>query len=273
MAAKKKPRLQEKQRPGRSLWTGSISFGLVNIPVSLQSAVREKGVRFHLFREKGHCKVRQKLICESDQKEVSRDEIVKGFELEKGRYVMLHEEDIAKLSPKATREIALQQFIDLHEIDPVFFSQSYYLVPQKNGKKAYFLLKEALKQSGKVGIAKLVMRNRQYLAALRVFHDALCLVTLHYFDEIITPQAVEEADFDLSRREVEAAEKLIASLTEKFKPEQYHDNYRELLLKLIHEQKTVKTALPEKPAEASQVVDLIAALEKSLPKTRKRSAA
>lgn len=258
------------------MWSGSISFGLINIPVRLQPAIREKRVRFHLFsNDKGHCKVRQKLICESTHKEVSRDDVVKGYELEKGRFVMMDEDEIAKLAPKATKEISLLQFIDLKEIDPVFYSKAYYLLPEKNGKKAYFLLKEALKNSNKIGIAQFVMKNRKYLAALRVYQDALCLETMHYNDEILTPPAISKNEIDLSPREIETAEKLIDSLTEKFHAEKFHDDYRELLLEVIRKKKIVKTTGSEgHPSEKkeAEVVDLIAALEASLKSSKKKVA-
>lgn len=252
---------------GRSLWSGSISFGLVNIPVQLQVAVRTKGIRFHMFRRGDHCKIRQKLICEIDHKEVARDQVVKGYELGAGEYAMLEESEIKRLAPKSAREINLIQFIDLKEIDPIYYSHTYYLLPAKNGKKAYFLLVEALKRSGKVGIAKFVMRSHQYLAAIRIYHDALCLETMHFHDEIVEPKKPKDDSVQkLNARELNMAIKLIESLSAKFHPEKLYDDYRKTLLEVIGRKKKVKTIedLTDKEQEGTEVSDLISVLEASL---------
>jgi DNA end-binding protein Ku len=271
----KNKRNEESGGGERSQWTGSISFGLVNIPVRLTTAVRQKGLRFHMYRGKDNCKVRMKYICETDRKEVPREDIVKGYEIEEGRTVMLKEEEIEALAPKATHEINLIQFVDIAEIDPIYYSKAYYLVPQKNGKKAYHLFSEALKKSGKVAIGSIVMHSRQYLAALRVLDEIICLETLHFHDEIVAPQRVEKPSQPPTGREVEAAGKLIESLTEKFEPQALHDTYRETLLETMKKKKTVKTGGVEArktEKDGAEIVDLMAALEASLKQSRKKAA-
>lgn len=254
----------------RAQWSGSISFGLVNIPVTLQTAVREKALHFHLFRSKDHCKIRRKYVCENDHKEVPSEQIVKAYEIEKGKHVTLEEGEMSKLMPKASREISLLQFVDLKEIDPVYFTRPYYLLPQKDAKKAYFLLVESLRRTGKAGIAKIIMRNHQYLALIRLYKNVLCLETLHYHDEVLEPAKVEKPADLPGPREISAAEKLIESLSEKFEPEKLFDDYRESILKALRQKKQFKLKDTEaKEEKGAEVVDLMAALEASLKKSKK----
>jgi DNA end-binding protein Ku len=192
--------------------------------------------------------------------------------------VMVHEEDIEKIAPKTMHEISLLQFCDLEEIDPIYFSRPYFLAPQKNGKRAYALFAAALKKSGKIGIGKMVLRNKQYLTAIRVYEKALCLETLHFNDEVLPAPQVDTGAEDVSAREIETAQKLIESLSEKFHPEKLHDDFRDTILKMLHEKKTVRTEV-QKPKKGkseeggAEIVDLMAALEASLQQSKKKKAA
>jgi DNA end-binding protein Ku len=258
----------------RSIWSGALSFGLVNIPVKLYTAVREERIAFHLLHDQDKVRLKQKMICPEDGKEVHREHMVKGYEISPDKYVILRDDELEAAAPKSSRVIELQDFVDLESIDPVYFDRAYYLVPQQHAEKAYRLLVEAMEKTGKVGIAKFTMRNKEYLAALRPVDGVVCLETMHFDEEVTQPREVEDAarDIKVDARELGVAQKLIESLSTDFKPEQYHDDYRDRIMELIKkkahgEEIVVRPKHEEKETRAS---DLMAALEASLSKARRK---
>ena len=256
----------------RAIWSGAISFGLVNVPVKLFTAVQPKDVRFNQLEAGTGSRIKQKRVSAQTGEEVPFENIVKGYEISPDRYVVISPEELDALDPKATHTIDIEDFVDLEEIDPIFFERPYYLVPETGGTKAYALLREAMKETGKVGIARLVLRTKQYLAAIRPLGDALVLETLLYHDEVVDPGALELPgdDIDVSDREVKIARQLIDSLSTDFEPDKYRDEYRERVLDLI-EQKASGQEVVTQPAvaeETTEVVDLMAALEASLEAVR-----
>jgi DNA end-binding protein Ku len=256
----------------RPVWSGSISFGLVTIPVKLYTAVREKRLSFRSLHDQDKVPLKQKLICPADGKEVHPEHIVKGYEIEKDQYVVVRQEELEAVAPKATRAIEIQDFVSMEEIDPVFFDRAYYVVPKPEGMRPYKLLLEALSRKKKVGIAKVVMHGKEYLAALRAVEEALCLETMHFGDEVVPANkvaAVEEKT-KVDARELKIAEQLIDSLTTDFKPEAYHDEYREAVMQMIEKKaRGEKVVLrPEADKAPPRGKDLIAALEASLEKAK-----
>jgi DNA end-binding protein Ku len=251
----------------RSIWGGAISFGLVNVPVKLVSAVSPKDVRFHQLDAKSNARVRQKRVSAETGEEISYDDIVKGYEIAPDQYVTITPEELETLDPKKTKSIDIEDFVDLDQIDPVYYERSYYLVPDAGGAKAYALLVQAMKESGMVAIARMVLRTKQYLVALRAVGDVLVIETLYYNDEVVDPDELEGVphDVDVSDRELKIARQLIESLATEFEPERYTDEYRERVLQLI-EQKAEgqEIVLQPQTEEPAQVVDLMAALEASL---------
>jgi len=266
------------RRSSRPVWSGSINFGLVTIPVNLYTAIREKNIHFRSLHDQDQVPLKMKLVCPAhDNKEVHREHIVKGFEIEKDQYVIVREEELEAVAPKATRAIEIQDFVDLDEIDPLFFDRPYYVAPKPEGVKPYKLLLEAMERKKKVGIARIVMHSKEYLAALRPLDDALCLETMHFSDEVVGPEHVAPLHIKakVDERELKIAEQLIDSLATDFEPEKYHDEYREQVLQLVEkkakgEKVVVRPPTEEKPARGE---DLIAALEASLARTRSRSMA
>jgi DNA end-binding protein Ku len=252
----------------RAIWSGAISFGLVNVPVKLFSAVSPKDVRFNQLEEGTGARIRQKRVSAETGEEVPYEKIVKGFEVSPDRYVIITPEELESLDPKATRAIDIEDFVDLDQIDPVHYERPYYLVPEKGATKAYRLLLDAMKESNKVAIARMVLRTKQYLAAIRPMGDVLCLETLLFADEVVSPDALEGLpgpDTEVSDRELKMAKQLIESLSTDFEPEKYRDEYRDRVLALI-EQKAEGAEIVAQPAaeEPAKVVDLMAALEASL---------
>lgn len=259
----------------RPMWSGSISFGLINIPVKLYNAVKRKSIHFHQLRVSDGCRIRLKKVCETDGSEVSSEEIVKGYEVSPDRYVTVTADELEKAIPKATRAIEIDDFVNLHQIDPLFFEQPYYLTPDKGALKAYSLLLSALKQTEKVAIARFILRNKQYLAAIRPSGDgrALTLSTMLYADEIISSSELEDLPAEETppnEREMAMAVQLIDSLSADFKPEKYHDEYRKQVLALL-EKKAEGQTIVNQPAAApsGKVIDLMAALEASLAAVKK----
>jgi DNA end-binding protein Ku len=259
----------------RAIWSGSLSFGLVNIPVKLYTAVREERVAFHLLHDQDKVRLKQKMVCPDDGKEVHREHMVKGYEISPDRYVIVRDEELEAVAPKSSRVIELQDFVDLKEIDPVFFDRPYYLVPQQHAEKAYKLLVDAMEKTGKVGIAKFTMRSKEYLAALRPAgggEGVIVLETMHFNNEVTPAKEIEDAPRDLKvdPRELNMAEKLIENLSTSFKPGQYHDEYRDRVMALIkkkaHGEEIVTQ--PQKQEKETRTADLMAALEASLAKAR-----
>jgi DNA end-binding protein Ku len=252
----------------RPIWSGSISFGLVNVPVRLHTAVRDRQVHFHMMSADGACRLRRKLYCPDTGKEYDFGETARGFEVAPEQYVIIEDEELERLKPEQGHAIEIQEFVDLHEVDPVFFDRPYYVSPDKGGDKGYRLLVEAIEQSGKVGIARFVMRQRQHLAVLRVRDHALVLETMHYQDEVAE---VSEIDLpkrvSVNERERDLAVQIIESMATTFESARYHDEYREQLEELIQQRAegVEETALAEAPPEpGGQVIDLMEALKKSL---------
>lgn len=256
----------------RPIWSGAISFGLVNVPVKLVGAVSPKDVRFNQLEAGTNARIKQKRVSAETGEEVPFDQIVKGYEISPDNYVVIEPQELEALDPKATRSIEIEDFVDLDQIDPLYFERPYYLVPDKGGAKAYALLLEAMKESKKVGIARLVLRTKQYLAAIRPLGDALVLETLLYPDEVTLPDEIEglpRDDVEIQDRELKIARQLIESLSTEFEPENYRDEYRERVLELI-EQKAEGKQIVTQPAteEPTKVVDLMAALEASLAQAK-----
>ena len=252
----------------RSIWGGAISFGLVNVPVKLYTAVRKKDVRFHQLHAPDGARINQKRVCSADGEEVAYEDIVKGYEIAKGQYVMIDPEELEALDPESTHTIDIEDFVDLDQIDPLFFDASYYVLPDNRGEKAYRLLLEAMRESGKVGIARVVMRSKQYLVAIRPVDEALVMSTMNFADEVVPQDELEGLPgkaSNVSDRELKMASQLIESLSGDFDPSKYEDTYREKVLELI-EKKAEGQEIVAPPAAkaATPVVDLMAALEASL---------
>jgi DNA end-binding protein Ku len=265
----------------RAIWSGSISFGLLNVPVKLYSAVSKQTVRFKELREGDGSRIRHKRVAESDGKEVPYEKIVKGYEFAPDQYVVLTRDELAELDPKKTRAIEIQDFVDLDDIDPIYFEQPYYLGPDKGAAKAYALLVQAMKDARKVAIARFVLRNKEHLAAIRPMEDVLTMATMRFQDEVTQPDQLdgdlfeEEKPKKPDKRELEMAKQLIESLTSDFEPEKYRDEYREELLDLLERKASGKeiVAAPSEEPEPTKAPDLMAALEESLAAVRGEEAA
>jgi DNA end-binding protein Ku len=257
----------------RAIWSGAISFGLVNIPVKLYSAVSRKTVRFHQIDAESGGRVRQKRVG-PDGDEVAYEQIVKGYEIGPDRYVTITPEELESLEPEKTRTIDIEDFVDLDDIDPIFYDHPYYLAPDTGAAKAYRLLVDAMEQAGKVAIARVVLRSKEHLVAIRPRSGVLAMETMLFADEVIPPDALDELSGDgevkTSDRELAMAKQLIESLTSDFEPEKYRDEYRERVLDLIERKAQGETIVIEEPAaEPEQVPDLMAALEASIAGAKK----
>jgi DNA end-binding protein Ku len=252
----------------RSIWRGAISFGLVNVPVKLYSAVSKKTVRFNQLHEKDDSRIQLKRFCADEDREVPFEEIVKGYEISPGRYVVITPEELENLDPKKTRSIDIEDFVDLDEIDPLFYEHPYYLAPDTGAAKPYKLLLEALKETNKVAIARVVIRSKEYLTAIRPAGDVLTMETMLFADELIDPGDLDELpdeDVRATEREVDMARQLIESLATPFDPTKYRDEYRERVLELIEQKASgQEVAIPAEPEAPAAVPDLMAALEASL---------
>jgi len=253
----------------RAIWSGAISFGLVNVPVKLFSATSPKSVRFHQLSSKTGARIRQKRVDPTTGEEVPFEDIVKGYEITPEQYVLISTEELEALDPKATRTIDIEEFVDLAEIDPIYYDHSYYLAPAAGGAKAYRLLVDAMRESEKVAIGRLVMRTKQQLCALRPSGGVLTLSTMLFGDEVLAPDRLDELDgveeAEATKRELTMAQQLIESLSADFEPTKYHDEYRERVLDLI-ERKAAgeEIAIQPEAEEPAAAPDLMAALEASL---------
>jgi DNA end-binding protein Ku len=257
---------------GRAIWKGSISFGLVNIPIALYPATQREELKFRLLRRSDLSPVNYKRVAEKDGKEVPWDQIVKGYEYDKGKYVVLKEEDFQRVDLEATQTVDIKDFVDQAEIDPMFFYKPYYLEPQKGGDKAYALLRDALKNTNKVGVAKVVIKTRQYLAGVKPEGGALVLELMHFADELADPKKLHvPKKMEVGKREMNMAKSLIDSMTSKWEPEKYKDDYREALMEVIEEKvEAGGKEIEEKPRKApkpTKVIDLVSVLQKSLEQT------
>ena len=265
----------------RAIWKGNISFGLVNIPIALYPATRREELEFRLLRKSDLSPVNYKRVAKKDGREVPWDQIVKAYEYEKGKYVVLKDEDFERVDLEATQTVDIQDFVDQEEIDPMFFYKPYYLEPQKGGDKAYALLRDALKDSNKVGIAKVVIKTRQYLAGVKPEDGALVLELMHFADELADPQKLHvPKKLEIGKREMTMAKSLIDSMSSKWEPQKYKDDYREALMEVIEEKvEAGGKEIEEKPKKAlkpTKVIDLVSVLKKSLEQTgsaKKKTAA
>jgi DNA end-binding protein Ku len=253
----------------QAIWTGSISFGLVTVPVRLVSATKSQDVRFNQLEAETGSRIRYRRVSEQTGEEVPNDQIVKGYELENGHYVVLDNDELAALKPTASRMIEIEDFVDLSEIDPVYFEQPYYLVPDKDAAKAYRLLSRIMEDESKVAVGRFVLRSKESLVAIRPIDGMLCLETMRYADEVLAvDRELVDSQPEPSERELDMARQLVDTLSGEFDPEKYHDEYREEVLALIERkaagEEIVAPAAPEEPAK---VLDLMAALEASLART------
>jgi len=256
----------------RAMWKGAISFGLVTIPVAVYPVTEEKGLKFNQLHDEDGGRIRYKRVCEKDGEEVTFEHIVKGYEVEKDRYVVLTDEDLNAVPVESSRAIDIHRFVDLDDIDPVMFKKSYYLVPEETGAKAYALLREAMADDGRVGIAKVSFRDKEHLAALRFKDEAFVLETMYWPDEI------READFggvDVSAKirgqELEMAKQLIESLSGEWNPEEYSDEYREALLQIVEAKLNGQEIEVVAPEPTAKVVDLMEALKASVAAAKKEA--
>lgn len=253
----------------RAIWKGSISFGLVNIPIALYPATRKEDLKFRLLRKADLSPVNYKRVAQKDGKEVPWDQIVKGYEYEKGKFVVLKEEDFQRVDLEATQTVDIQDFVEVEDIDPMYFYKPYYLEPQKGGDKAYALLRKALTDTKKVGIAKVIIKTRQYLAGVKPEGDVLILELMHFAEELADPEKLHvPKKSDPAKRELEMAKALVGTMSSEWKPEKYKDEYREALMDVIEEKvEHGGEEIEEKPKAKktpTKVIDLVSVLQKSL---------
>ena len=257
----------------RAIWKGSISFGLVNIPIALYPATRREDLKFRLLRASDLSPVNYKRVAEKDGKEVPWDQIVKGFEYEKGKFVVLNEKDFQRVDLEATQTVDIKDFVEVDEIDPMYFYKPYYLEPQKGGDKAYSLLRDTLEKTNKVGIAKVIIKTRQYLAGVKPLKNALVLELMHFEEELSEVEKLNlpKKSAEPGKRELQMAEALVESMTDKWEPKKYKDDYRDALMEVIEEkveaggEEIEEKPKPKKPSP--KVIDLVAVLQQSLART------
>ena len=256
----------------RAIWKGTISFGLVSIPVSLYPAMRREELKFRLLRASDHSPVNYKRVASADGKEVPWDQIVKGYEYEKGKFVVLKDEDFKRVDLEAAQTVDIMNFVQLEEVNPLFFYKPYYMEVAKGGDKAYALLREALVSSGKIGIAKVVIKTRQHLAAVKPQEKGLMLELMHFPDELIDADEFKAPKTQkVGSRELTMAESLIKSMSSPWKPGMYHDDYHEALEKVVEEKlknRGKEKAAPRQPKRASNIIDLVSVLQDSIAATQ-----
>ena len=252
----------------RAIWSGTISFGLVSVPVRMYTATESKELKFHFLHKGDLAPIGYDKVRKDTGEHVDPEEVVRGFEIERGRYVELTDEDIDRLDIELTHSIDSCDFVDLEEIDPIYFRKSYYLLPQDGAEKPYRLLVKALEQTGKVAIAKVVIRKKQHLAALRPYEGLLLLETMYFADEVRKPDSVDTKG-ELRKAEVEMAKALVENLSDRFDPSKYDDTYRKELLELLRA-KADTGVIPERrdDGDEGQVVDLMQALRESVERTK-----
>jgi DNA end-binding protein Ku len=259
----------------RAIWSGAISFGLVNVPVKLYSAVNRKTVRFHQLDEKTRSRIQQKRVSSTTGEEVPYEQIVKGYEIAKDHYVVIEPEELEALDPNKTRTIDIQEFVDLDQIDPIFYDHPYYLAPDQGADKPYNLLLDAMREQNKVAIARVVIRQKEHLTAIRPMDGVLEMATMLFADEIVSPDKLDElpdSAKEATQAELKMARQLIDSLSGDFEPEKYRDEYRDAVLDLI-ERKAAGKEVAVQPAEepVREVPDLMAALEASVAAAKERA--
>jgi DNA end-binding protein Ku len=250
-----------------------ISFGLVNIPVGLYPATDEQDLQMHLLHKTDHSRIKNQRVCAADNKPVEYKDLVKGYEYEKGKYVEITDEDLEKVKVEGTDNIVIDDFVQAVEIDPKYFEKPYFLLPGKKSEAAYGLLREALKESGKVGIARIVIRTRERLAAVRVDGPVIMLDTMHFTDELREIEA-PPATTPVGKREMAMAKMLIDSMTTRFEPEKYHDKYHDAMIKMIDEKVAGKEIVSEEThAKPTEIIDLMAYLKNSIDQRKNPEAA
>ena len=259
----------------RAIWTGSISFGLVNVPVKVYSAVHQQDIHFNQFEEGTGARIKYKRVSEKSGKEVPWEKIVKGYEVSKGKFVTIEPEELEAFQPKATRTIDIEDFVELDQIDPVFYDHPYYLAPDTGATKAYRLLVDAMKESGRVAIARIVLRSKEHLVAIRPRDDVLTMETMLFADEVVPPDTLDEVRDDAkaktTKRELDMARQLIESLSGDFEPDKYRDEYRDRVLELIERKaEGEEVVLEAPPEEPRKVPDLMAALEASIAAAKRQ---
>jgi DNA end-binding protein Ku len=260
----------------RAIWSGTISFGLLNVPVRLFSAVARRNIALREIRESDNARIKHRRVAEGTDEEVPYENIVKAYELTPGQYVPLSKDEMAALAPEKTRAIDVQDFVDIEEIDPMYFDSPYYLGPAEGAEKAYSLLAAAMESSGKAAISRFVFRNKEHLAAIRASDGVLTLTTMRFHDEVVPPSELDDALPDekpkVAKREQQMAEQLIDSLSTEFEPDAYKDEYREQLLALIEQKAEGKEIVaPEAEApKATKAPDLMAALEESIAAVKEK---
>jgi DNA end-binding protein Ku len=266
----------------RSIWTGAISFGLVTVPVKLYSAVNRKTVRFNQLNQKTGSRINQKRVDASTGEEVAFEDLVKGYELSPDRYVVIEPGELEAVEPKKTKTIDIEDFVDLDEIDPIFYDHPYYLAPGPGGAKPYRLLLEAMRETNKVAIAKVVIRQKESLVAIRPMgegdDEVLGMATMLFADEVVDPARLDDLpsaeDVETSSRELDIAKQLVESLAGEFEPDKYHDTYREAVLEMIEKKAAgEEIAIQPETEEAAPVPDLMSALKASLDAVRERTGA
>jgi DNA end-binding protein Ku len=263
----------------RAIWSGTISFGLLNVPVRMYSAVARRNIALREIRESDSARIKHRRVAEGTDEEVPFENIVKAYELSPGQYVPLSKDEMAALAPEKTRAIDVQDFVDIEEIDPMYFDSPYYLGPADGAEKAYSLLAAAMESSGKAAISRFVFRNKEHLSAIRANDGVLTLTTMRFHDEVVPPGELDDAFPDkkpkVAKREQQMAEQLIDSLSTEFEPDSYRDEYREQLLSLI-EQKAEGKEIVAPEAEApkeTKAPDLMAALEESIAAVKDKGSA
>lgn len=259
-----------------TVWKGSISFGLVNIPVKLHTATENKDIKLRQLHKECHTPINYQKVCEGCKKEVKSEDIVKAYEYSKNKFVVLDEEELEKLKKEnEDKAVEIIDFVKLEEIDPIYFERSYFMAPDSGGGKAYSLLRKALMESGKIGVAKIMIRSKEQLAVVRVYKETLIMETIHFPDEVRSSGDVPNipSEQDVVKKELDTALMLVDQLTTYFDPEKYTDDYRTALMELIEEKKagnkTVATT-EKQPNVPSNVTDLMTALQASLDKTKKK---
>lgn len=248
-----------------SVWKGFISFGLVSVPVKLYAAARSTRIALHQLHSTDHTRLRQPLFCPTDDRIVDRSEVVKGYEYEPGKYVLIDPQDLKKIQPPSARAMEILSFADAADVDPIAFDASYYIVPEDEGRKAYALLVKTLEDTHRVGIAKVTMHQREYTAFIRPYHHGLALHTMYFANEIREAPGFGDIDhIKLSPQEVKLAQQLVGTLSEKFDPEKYHDEYQERLKELIEAREKGEEIAAAPPVKRAPVIDIMSALKKSL---------
>jgi DNA end-binding protein Ku len=268
--------LEEGDKRMHTMWKGSISFGLVNIPIKLFSATEDKDIKLRTLHKECHTPIKYEKVCPNCEKEVDAENLVKGYEYVKGKFIILSDEELSQLREEhEEKSVEIIDFVKLEEIDPIYFSRSYFMGPGENGNKAYALLREALQQSGKIGIAEITIRSKQQLAVVRVYENTLVMETIHYPDEVRNVHEVPSVpgNVEINPKELDTAIMLIDQLTTEFQPEKYKDDYRETVQALIQSKINSNEGTTSKEAPRTNVVDLMSALQASIERTKGKSPA